>query len=223
MTGRADTPRGRESRLPASLAAAATAVLFLTVPHQFAVGPRWLIPVVIGAVLVPLTLYSRFRDDNEARWLRAVAIALVTVIVAANVTLLTLVIDELLGGPLLARGSVGGTPLLGSGLVVWVQNVLTLAILYWEIDRGGPHVRGRPAEGRADFLFPQMDVTALAPPNWHPTFLDYLYTSFTNAAAFSPTDTMPLTARAKLLMMLQSLVALVIIVLVTARAVNVLR
>ena len=100
--------------------------------------------------------------------------------------------------------------------------MLFRSLCYWELDRGGPHLRAACKDVTPDFLFPQMDVTSVAEPDWSPRFIDYLYTSFTNATAFSPTDTMPLTPRAKTLMAAQSFASLVIVVLVTARAVNIL-
>ena len=119
--------------------------------------------------------------------------------------------------------SVCECPLLFAGAVLWLTNVLIFGIWYWELDRGGP--ARRLAQSNAsrppDFLFPQMTQPGLA-PGWRPGFVDYLYTSYTNATAFSPTDTMPLSAMAKLLMAIQSLIALTTILLVVARAVNVL-
>jgi hypothetical protein len=118
--------------------------------------------------------------------------------------------------------------LLGSGAAVFITNIIVFGIWYWEIDLGGPFARAGvkerdPKRRYPDFLFPQMDVSKLAPPDWEPRFLDYLYVSVTNVMAFSPTDTMPLTHRAKAMMTLQALVAVSTLALVFARAVNVLR
>jgi len=118
--------------------------------------------------------------------------------------------------------------LLGGGAAVFVTNIIVFGICYWTIDLGGPLGRAgtdarHPASRYPDFVFPQSEKPDLAPSGWQPRFPDYLYLSFTNVVAFSPTDTMPLTPRAKGLMAVQSVVALSTLVLVIARAVNVLR
>ena len=124
---------------------------------------------------------------------------------------------------LLHHHAENGTELLGSGLVLWATNVLLFGVWYWLLDRGGPAARADDdCPTHPDFLFVQMTQPAYAPANWKPRLVDYLYTSFTNATAFSPTDTMPLTAPAKWLMAGQALVSLVTIGLVVARAVNIL-
>ena len=214
--------RSGEPRWPASVAVAVSGVIYLALPDAFTVGPNLLMPIAIAAVLLPLTFVSRYRDEGEARWLRFTAIGLIAMLAAINVMSLGLLIDGLLGGNLLVESHPTGLPLLRGALIIWVENVITFGLLFWELDRGGPHRRAGASPGEPDFLFPQMDVVSVAPPGWMPRFFDYLYSSFTNATAFSPTDTMPLTSRAKLLMMVQSFASLVIIVLVTARAVNIL-
>ena len=123
---------------------------------------------------------------------------------------------------LLNGGKENGHQLILSGIVLWCTNVLLFGLWYWEIDRGGPPARAKGEPDRADFLFPQMTDPKWAPANWMPKLIDYLYVSLTNATAFSPTDTMPLTPTAKWLMSAQSLVSLVTIGLVVARAVNIL-
>jgi hypothetical protein len=105
---------------------------------------------------------------------------------------------------------------------VWVANVIVFALWYWELDRGGPRQREADGGDTPDFLFPQMTDAKDLMPGWQPAFSDYLYTSTTNATAFSPTDTLPITGKAKLLMSAQSLSSFVLVVLVTARAVNIL-
>jgi hypothetical protein len=107
-------------------------------------------------------------------------------------------------------------------VVLWGTNVLLFAVWYWEMDRGGPVTRFRHPDMLPDFQFPQMENPELAPKGWRPGFLDYLYTSLTNATAFSPTDTMPLTQTAKAVMGVQGVAALVTVGLVVARAVNIL-
>jgi uncharacterized membrane protein len=122
---------------------------------------------------------------------------------------------------ILSGGKVTATRILASGAAIWITNVIVYALWYWEFDRGGPVERALSPSHTPDFLFPQMGDPRLD-PDWHATFVDYLYVSFTNAMAFSPTDTMPLTRWAKMLMLAQSGVSLVTVGLVAARAVNIL-
>jgi hypothetical protein len=112
--------------------------------------------------------------------------------------------------------------LLSSSLAIWVMNVLTFSLLYWQIDRGGPFSRASGAATKPDWLFPQATAPEVAPTDWQPLFLDYLYLGYNTATAFSPTDVLPLTRRAKMLMMLESAISLLTLVIVAARAVNVL-
>ncbi|HET7048916.1 MAG TPA: hypothetical protein VFI54_11680 [Solirubrobacteraceae bacterium] len=203
---------------PAQLAAAAALGLYVTLPHRLIMGPRWLVPGVEGLLLLGLVITTPTRHHTQSARLRAMVVALVGL-----VSLTTLISLILLARFLLDGSHARGHALLFAGLVLWLTNILIFGIWYWELDRGGPARRVAPDEPvtRADFLFPQMVEPQLA-PGWHPGFADYLYTSYTNATAFSPTDTLPLTATAKLLMAIQSLIALITILLVVARAVSVL-
>ena len=110
-----------------------------------------------------------------------------------------------------------------TGGAIWLTNVIVFALWYWEVDRGGPAARANARKTHPDFLFAQMSSPELVDKDWEPTFVDYLFLSFTNATAFSPTDVLPLTRWAKLTMMLQSAVSLSTVALVIARAVNILR
>jgi hypothetical protein len=151
--------------------------------------------------------------------LRLGSLGLLGVMTLANGISAVLLIQRLLTG----HASSDPTSLIGSGAAIYATNVIAFALWYWEFDRGGPFDRAQGLRQHTDFLFPQMATPEVAPPNWEPTFLDYLYVSFTNATAFSPTDTMPLSRWAKLLMMLQSGIALATVALVVARAVNILK
>jgi len=142
---------------------------------------------------------------------------LIAVITVANMVALGDLIRALL-----EHSSTGGRALVFASVPIWLTNVIVFGLWYWELDRGGPAARLRPDHRQPDFLFPQMTSPGSA-PGWTPDFLDYLYTSFTNATAFSPTDTMPLTSWAKLLMMVQSLASLLLVAIVISRAVNILR
>jgi hypothetical protein len=202
---------------PAQLAAAAALALYVTLPHTLIMGPRWLVPGVEGVLLLGLMITTPTRHHNQSSRLRAVIIGLVGL-----VSLTTLISLALLARFLLDGSHARGHALLFAGVVLWLTNVLIFGIWYWELDRGGPARRlGTGPRTSPDFLFPQAADAELS-PEWRPSFVDYLYTSYTNATAFSPTDTLPLTAMAKLLMALQSLIALTTILLVVARAVNVL-
>jgi uncharacterized membrane protein len=130
---------------------------------------------------------------------------------------------------LLIHGLIAGTegrtagPLLFAAAAIWGSNVVVFALWYWEFDRGGPVARAHAHRPNPDFLFPQMQTPELVSKDWEPTFFDYGYVSYTNATAFSPTDTMPLSRWAKLLMLMQSITSLATVALVVARAVNILR
>jgi uncharacterized membrane protein len=146
-----------------------------------------------------------------------VAIAMIGFVSAANIVALVRLSDRLLHA-----GQQNGHQLILSGIVLWCTNVLLFGLWYWEIDRGGPAARARHERDFPDFLFPQMTDPRWAPKNWMPRLIDYLYVSLTNATAFSPTDTMPLSPTAKWLMSAQSIASLVTVGLVVARAVNIL-
>lgn len=203
----------REPFWPAQIAVAAALALYLTLPHRLTMGPAWLLPALEVVLLLPLALTTPHRVADERMRVRHATVALIGTIGAANALALGLLVHYLLDG-----GRASGGDLLVSAVTIWLTNVLVFALWYWELDRGGPSRRaGLPGAG--DFRFPQQQGAHRA---WAPGFVDYLYLSFTNATALSPTDTVPLTARAKLLMMLQALVSLLTLVLVAAHAVNVL-
>lgn len=142
------------------------------------------------------------------------------------VSLLSIVVIALLANllKLLVEGGsdVHGWNLLLSGIHVWVSNVLAFGLWYWLLDRGGPHARESNEQGPPELLFPEMTAGDVANPRWAPNLLEYLYLSFTNSTAFSPTDTLPLSSRIRVLMMTESAMSLATIALVTARAVNIL-
>ena len=201
------------------LVLAAAILLQLSLSDQLTVGPYWLLPAMEGLVLVALSIASPHPRLRHSPRRRHLALTLIGVVSAANAYALVMLVHFLLRG-----GRVSGHALIGSGVVLWVTNVLLFGVWFWQLDGGGPLARKLKRKPHPDFLFPQMtgDVRQFAPRGWEPTLLDYLYTSFTNATAFSPTDTMPLTPMAKALMTGQSLVALTTIGLVFARAVNIL-
>ena|SRR5919198_165276 len=203
----------REPFWPAQLAVAASLALYLTLPHRLTMGPAWLLPALEVVLLLPLVLTTPHRIADERMRVRHATVTLIGTIGAANALALGVLVHYLLRG-----GRASGGDLLVSAVTIWLTNVLVFALWYWELDGGGPGRRAGVA-GAGDFRFPQQQA---GDATWAPGFVDYLYLSFTNATALSPTDTVPLTARAKLLMMLQALVSLLTLVLVAAHAVNVL-
>jgi uncharacterized membrane protein len=202
---------------PAQLAVGLAIVLNLSLASQITIGPRWLLPGVEGILLVALVVIAPSRATVHRVGERRFALAVIGLVSLVNVVLLARLVDRLING-----GDVGGRSLILSGAVLWVTNVLLFAVWYWEMDRGGPVARYENASALVDFQFPQMDDPELAPKGWRPGFLDYLYVSLTNSTAFSPTDTMPLTHTAKIVMAIQSVTALLTVGLVIARAVNIL-
>jgi hypothetical protein len=200
------------------LVAAAALGLDAALPQRLTIGASWLLPSVEGALLLGLVVASPRPNVRHSRLRRQTAIALVGLVSAINVYSLVE-----LAYTLLHRNVTNGRQLIFSGIALWGTNVLLFGLWYFELDRGGPSARMLGNERHADFLFVQMsDGARYAPEGWTPRLIDYLYTSFTNATAFSPTDTMPLTANAKWLMSAQALVSLVTLGLIIARAVNIL-
>lgn len=212
----------KEPRWPASAAVLMALALYWFLPNKLTIQPTWLLPALELALIIPLTIASPNRRKDEAAWERITAVALIALVNIANVISLVLLVQELLQGK--ANGKeILGTQLLFSSILIWLTNVLVFALWYWELDRGGPDERSHPAHREPDFLYPQMVTPHCTHAAWSPSFMDYLYVSFTNATAFSPTDTMPLTPWAKALMAIQALTSLLTIALVAARAVNILQ
>ncbi len=211
-------PPGRpEPFWPAQAAVVAAIGLQLLLADRLTVGPIWLLPALEAALLVGMSLSTPRQLEHEHRLRRGLALAMTGFVSAANVVSLALLTHELLH-----HGVKNGQELIVSGSLIWLTNVLIFGLWYWETDRGGPGKRAAGHDAPPDFLFPQMSDDTIGPVGWRPQFIDYLYVSLTNATAFSPTDTMPLTPIAKSIMGTQSLVSLVTIGLVVSRAVNIL-
>jgi hypothetical protein len=206
------------------LAVLSAAGLYVTLPSRFIVGPsagalsvvRWVVPVFTLALVAPLALSAPKQRIVRSVGRRAAAIALIAIISAANAAAIVLIVRLLVIG-----ASTHARELIRAAIHMWCMNVIVFALWFWQLDGGGPAAR-LIGGGPPDFLFPQMTIPELG-ANWYPKFLDYLYVSFTNATAFSPTDTMPLSRWAKVLMMVQSAAALLLAVMVAARAVNILK
>ncbi len=207
-----------EPAFPAQLAVLSAIALQLLLPERLTIGPIWLLPVLEGILLIGLLAATPRRLESEHPIRRRAALGMTAIVSAANITSLALLSHELL-----RHGSPNGHELITAGVVIWLTNVVIFGLWYWETDRGGPGKRAAGHDEPPDFLFVQMTDDDIEPADWRPQFIDYLYVSFTNATAFSPTDTMPLTPTAKSMMGLQSLVSLVTIGLIVARAVNVLQ
>lgn len=179
----------------------------------------WLVPAAPElALLVPLAWRGPRRQLEQLGLRRSASLALLGVVSLANGFLLVAVVASLVRGDERSGGQ-----LLLKAVAVWATNVVAFGLWYWAFDRGGPIRRLRPNPPPPDFQFPQMENPELAAPNWQPELVDYLYVSFTNSIAFSPTDSMPLSRRAKLLMLAESSTSALTILLVAARAVNIFR
>lgn len=212
-------PTRGEARWPVALAILITIGLQVLTPPDLAFEPNWLLPAAELLLLAALVVTNPFRLDRESSVLRLLSLGLVAVATLATVwsagRLVVLLVIH-------AGDQQRPAQVLLSGAAIWCTNVLVFALWYWELDRGGPAARANARHLHPDFLFAAMTVPELTPKDWEPEFVDYLYLSFTNAAAFSPTDTLPLSRWAKLAMMVQAAISITVLALVIARAVNIL-
>ncbi len=209
-----------EPRWPVVLAILAVILLLIMLPERIRLLPIWA-PYVLGfAVLVPISVVGL--TAPKPLWLRVErTFTLFFVVVAGGLTLVDLA--RVIGEMVYRSAQVGGLQLLTSSIAVWVTNVLMFSMLYWQIDRGGPEARLNEVGIRPDWRFLQEgSPSEEVPRGRQPTFVDYLYLGYSTATAFSTTDAVPLTPRAKLLMMLQSTISMMTIVIVASRAVNIL-
>ena len=215
-TGGDPLPMGRGHgvpRWPAAISLVAIGGLYLLLSERLTMGPSWLLLAAVVALLIPLAL-SRLRGlHGLTRW---IAFGVIGIVTAAVISSAALLVTELPGG------QIPGSRLLRDAALIWVANVLTFATWYWEIDGGGPAQRRRDRHSSADFLFPQMVADSPAAQGWSPGFLDYLFLAYNTSTAFSPTDTMVLSRRAKVLMMAQSFTSLLVIGVLAARAISTL-
>jgi uncharacterized membrane protein len=192
--------------------------LYFVIPQYEQPLPRWIVPTIGGLMLIPQVILNPVRFINERPWSRWLSIILGVILVLVNQVTIVLVLRDLIAG------DVTGPEVLLSAALVWLSNVIAFAFVYWELDLGGPFARrlhGARQSTGMDFRFPQHDG---APGNkdWEPGFFDYAYFSLSNMMAFSPTDVMPLTTRAKALMGYQAFTGFVLLALVISRAVNIL-
>jgi len=194
------------------------AILQVVVPHRGRVPIWWLYPFVELALLLFIIAADPGRIDRRSATSRRLTISLIAVMTVANSFGAIVLMYDIVAGVL----GMTATDLLGRGALVWVTNVIVFSLWFWELDRGGPAERAAGTPVRPSFAFPEDTMPELAPEGWMPTYPDYLYLSFTNSTAFSPTDTLPVRLWAKMTMMVESAVALVTAILVVARAINVL-
>ena len=220
-----DQKFGEPRWLPAA-AVLTAAGLYVTMPSRFIGGSsaylttvRVGVPILALALMAPLALTAPKTRLVYSVKRRTAAIAILAVISAVNAVSIVILVHLILTGK-----NIDGRELVRAAIHIWCVSVLVFALWYWQFDRGGPMAR-RDADNTdlPDFLFPQHTAPEFAPPSWQPNFVDYLYVSFTNSTAFSPTDTMPLTRWTKILMIVQSASSLLLLVMVAARAVNILK
>jgi len=207
-----------ESRWPAFAAALVVIAGQAWVSSALELRPAWLFPLVSAVLLgASVAVYLPEREE-PSRLARNLSIGLVGVLVAANIVGLALLVRGVFMGSALQPGG-----LLLAGLALWVTNVAVFALVYWELDGDGPEARSDGYADYPDLVFPQQqaDQQGLAPADWKPMFPDYLYVSLTSATAFSPTDAMPYTLRAKVVMGLESSICFVVLAMVVARAINI--
>jgi uncharacterized membrane protein len=209
----------REPRWPALIAVVAAGGLSVALAPGLTIGPLWLFPAIVGALLVPTVLLHRAGRHREDRVFGFIVTSVVTIELIVSVIRLVAALPSRRESP---------TALLLSATSVWTSNVLVFALWYWRLDAGGPHRReSRDAHVAGAFLFPQMTMSPHAKvtagqEGWSPDFIDYLFLAFTTSTAFSPTDTPVLARWGKVLMMLQAIISLAVLALLAGRAVNIL-
>lgn len=208
-----------EPMWPSVLVLLSTGALFSVMPDNLAFGPRWLLLALVASMLVPAEVCHRMGHHS---WCKILSYSVITIVTATMVHSVAMLVLSITTRSLLP------VELLRSAAILWVTNVVTFAVWYWRLDAGGPHKRNmRDSHEDGAFMFPQMTIEGptdheLDKQNWSPHFIDYLFLAFNTSTALSPTDVPVLSRWAKVLMMIQSSISLTIVVLLAARAVNVL-
>ncbi len=206
-----------DSRWPPTFAIGAALALQFTLPSQLVEGPKWILPLLEALLFIPLMITNPTRLTRQSRATRYVSLLLIAFINAANFVSVGLLVHGILH-----NFKVSGNTLILSAISIYFTNILVFALWYWELDGGGPVARlGHDPRDR-DFLFPQMATPECVPEGWRPLFVDYLYLAFTDSTAFSPTDAMPLTPIAKILMLFEASAALLTVTLVASRAIGII-
>jgi hypothetical protein len=207
-----------EPRWPMAAAVLAATALYAGTPHGGRIPGWWIGPLLQLVLLVVLIFQDPGRIDRRSPGLHRLMVALLVVMTIGTVASVTVLAVDILAGV----SGVTATVLLGRGASIWFENVIVFSLWYWQFDRGGPAERAAGSAVPPSFAFPENATPELAPAGWRPAYPDYLYLAYTNATAFSPTDTLPVRRWAKLTMMVQSTTSLVIAILVLARAINIL-
>lgn len=210
-------PHTGEHRWPVTFVVSVVIVLQFLLPNSLSLKIQPEICILEGALTLTLFAISPGRIATHRKLTWWIGIALTSVMTLSNIASAVHLLQKLIDGSIRSPAS-----LLAFGGSIWLTNMVVFSLWYWEFDRGGPGARAEAIDPYPDFLFPQMTNAEFSPLEWKPTYLDYLFTSYTNASAFSPTDVMPLTRWAKMLMMVQSATSLTTVGLVIARAVNIL-
>jgi hypothetical protein len=181
---------------------------------------RWAFVAVVVVLLGILVIGDPGRIDRDSTWLRIMTGTLIGLISAVNAAAAVRLVAGIIGA---AKFSTDANVLLGSGGAIWLSNVITFGLWYWDLDRGGAAARARGSTRQPAFVFPEMTNAQYVAPGWYPKFIDYLHLSFTTATAFSPTDVSAIKPWAKIMMMTEEAISLLVAVLVVSRAVNILR
>ena len=208
-----------EPRWPVVLTILVEAFLLGALPGRVKTLPVWGMPALLVVTILPMAALTV--SAEKSRWLRIERIFMLLFILISTCVLLD-GLGFLLSAMLRPKAHVSGIQLLESSIAAWTGNILICSLAYWQMDRGGPESRRNDVSTKPDWLFPQEGAGEHVPPNWRPTYVDYLFLAFCTATAFSPTDVLPLTSRAKLLMMAESTISLVTIIAIAARAINIL-
>lgn len=209
--------RRTASRWGAILIVIAIAAMITLLPDRYHIVPNWLAYLGITVTILPMLAVTV--RGRSGRWERVAEFTAVYAALVFNIVNLSVVSYNLVENPDLLQP----VPLFYTSIGIWSGNVLIFTLLYWLIDRGGPDARLNGTANYPDFDFPAMDDDAHVAPGWKPGMLDYLFLGFTTATAFSPTEAMPMTGRAKLLMVVQSSISLITIAVVAARTINILK
>jgi hypothetical protein len=210
-----------ESRWPMALAVLAAGGLRAALPAQLRNGDaRWVLVAVLVALLAVLVIGDPGRIDRDSTWLRVMTGTLIGLISAANAAAAVRLVAGIIDAVTFSNDA---NVLLASGGAIWLSNVIAFGLWYWDLDRGGAAARARGTGRAPAFVFPEMDNVQYVEPGWYPKFLDYFHLSFTSAMAFSPTDVSPIKPWAKLMMMAEAAISLLVAILVVSRAVNILR
>ena len=210
-----------ESRWPMALAVLAAGGLRAALPAQLRSGDaRWVFIAILVALLAVLIIGDPGRIDRDSTWLRVMTGTLIGLISAVNAVAAVRLVAGIIDG---VAFSTNANILLASGGAIWLSNIITFGLWYWDLDRGGAAARARGSGRPPAFVFPEMTYAEYVGPGWYPKFLDYFHLSFTTAMAFSPTDVSAIKPWAKLMMMAEEVISLLVAILVVSRAVNILK